>query len=232
MKIPTPSFPTPSSLTARIVGGFALSALLFTVGCNGCNSSPSQAPIVNNSGPDPATANLAPTSSTTTTSQPAAALGSSASYTPQQQSESYDNGQQAPAPVQQDYSGSDQSDAYNAPPPPEAGYDTNAQYDYSNQAPPPLPEYDQPAAPDPNYLWTPGYWAWGPAGYYWVAGGWVPPPYYGALWTPPYWGWYGGRYAFHHGYWGPHVGFYGGVNYGFGYIGIGYFGGFWRGHDF
>jgi hypothetical protein len=28
------------------------------------------------------------------------------------------------------------------------------------------------------------------------------------------------------------VGFYGGINYGFGYIGVGYFGGYWRGHDF
>ncbi|QMV18548.1 BcpO-related WXXGXW repeat protein [Granulicella sp. 5B5] len=230
-----PSFPlhkrhlsTPFSFAVRLLGGLALSTVVFVAGCNGCNSSQSQAPIVDNSGsgPDPAAANLAPAS----TGQPAAVLGTNASYTPQQQSESYDNGQQQPAPIQQDYN--DQSYAYNAPPPSEAGYDENAQYDYSDQAPPPLPDYDQPPAPDPNYLWTPGYWAWGPDGYYWVPGAWVPPPYYGALWTPPYWGWYGGRYCFHHGYWGPHVGFYGGINYGFGYIGIGYFGGYWRGHDF
>jgi hypothetical protein len=54
----------------------------------------------------------------------------------------------------------------------------------------------------------------------------------GALWTPPYWGWQGGIYMFHPGYWGPHVGYYGGVNYGFGYMGIGFVGGEWRGHDF
>ena len=30
------------------------------------------------------------------------------------------------------------------------------------------------------------------------------------------------------GYWGPQVGFYGGINYGFGYIGVGYFGGYWN----
>ncbi len=30
------------------------------------------------------------------------------------------------------------------------------------------------------------------------------------------------------GYWGPHVGFYGGVNYGFGYGGVGYEGGYWN----
>src|SRR6266480_2079715 len=34
------------------------------------------------------------------------------------------------------------------------------------------------------------------------------------------------------GYWGPHVGFYGGVNYGFGYGGEGYEGGRWRGNQF
>jgi len=48
------------------------------------------------------------------------------------------------------------------------------------------------------------------------------------LWTPPYWGWGNGGYAFHDGYWGPHVGFYGGVNYGFGYGGNGYEGGRWN----
>ena len=36
----------------------------------------------------------------------------------------------------------------------------------------------------------------------------------------------------HAGYWGPHVGFYGGVDYGFGYTGSGYEGGYWKGHDF
>jgi len=34
------------------------------------------------------------------------------------------------------------------------------------------------------------------------------------------------------GYWAYHVGYYGGVNYGFGYMGIGFVGGMWRGHDF
>ena len=57
----------------------------------------------------------------------------------------------------------------------------------------------------------------GGGGYYWVPGTWVQPPRVGVLWTPGYWGFVGGVYAFHAGYWGPHVGFYGGVNYGFGY---------------
>jgi hypothetical protein len=42
----------------------------------------------------------------------------------------------------------------------------------------------------------------------------------------------GGVYAFHAGYWGPHVGFYGGVNYGFGYGGVGFAGGRWVGNSF
>jgi hypothetical protein len=50
----------------------------------------------------------------------------------------------------------------------------------------------------------------------------------GALWTPGYWGFYGGRYLFYPGYWGLHIGFYGGINYGFGYGGFGYEGGYWN----
>lgn len=97
-----------------------------------------------------------------------------------------------------------------------------------NFAPPALPVYVQPAIPGPGYIWTPGYWAYDPvSGYYWVPGTWVLPPYAGALWTPGYWGWSSGAYLFHPGYWGLHVGYYGGINYGFGYVGIGYLGGYW-----
>jgi hypothetical protein len=85
-----------------------------------------------------------------------------------------------------------------------------------------LPDYDQPPSPGDGYLWTPGYWGWGQGGYYWVPGGWVEAPYEGALWTPGYWGYHNHRYGFYRGYWGPHIGFYGGVDYGFGYVGIGY----------
>jgi len=99
-------------------------------------------------------------------------------------------------------------------------------------APPPLPVYVQPPAPGDGYMWTPGYWAWGPAGYYWVPGVWVRPPAVGLLWTPGYWGLVGGVYGWHAGYWGPHIGFYGGVNYGFGYGGVGFVGGAWRGGVF
>jgi WXXGXW repeat (2 copies) len=99
-------------------------------------------------------------------------------------------------------------------------------------APPVLPVYVQPPCPEPGLMWTPGYWGYGPDGYYWVPGAWVPAPYVGALWTPGYWGWGGGLYAWHPGYWGAHVGYYGGVNYGFGYMGIGFAGGVWHGGVF
>ena len=99
-------------------------------------------------------------------------------------------------------------------------------------APPPLPVYTQPPLPGDGYIWTPGYWAWADSGYYWVPGVWVLPPQSGFLWTPAYWGWEGGRYRFYEGYWGPHVGYYGGINYGFGYGGVGFDGGYWRGGGF
>jgi hypothetical protein len=84
----------------------------------------------------------------------------------------------------------------------------------------------QPIAPGAGYIWAPGYWAYGPDGYYWVPGTWVFAPV-GMLWTPGYWGWGSGAYLWHAGYWGPHVGFYGGINYGFGYGGVGFVGGRW-----
>ena len=52
-------------------------------------------------------------------------------------------------------------------------------------------------------------------------------PVVGYLWTPGYWGWSDNLYVWHAGYWGPHVGYYGGIDYGFGYAGRGYYGGHW-----
>ncbi len=131
-----------------------------------------------------------------------------------------------------------------APPPPPAppapaapAYDNGdpananlAAVDRSPQPPPPLPVYTQPPAPGDGYMWVPGYWSLNRLGYFWVPGAWVLAPYTGALWTPGYWGFVDGIYLWHGGYWGPHIGFYGGVNYGFGYIGIGFVGGYWD-HD-
>lgn len=98
--------------------------------------------------------------------------------------------------------------------------------------PPALPVQYQPMAPGPGYIWTPGYWSWDGAGYVWVQGAWVLPPQAGLLWTPGYWGWGGTAYIWHPGYWGPTVGFYGDVDYGFGYSGSGYDGGYWSGDVF
>ena len=98
-------------------------------------------------------------------------------------------------------------------------------------APPPLPVYVQPPIPAPDYIFVPGYWAWdGPDGYYWVPATWVQAPEPGLLWTPGYWAWADGGYLWRAGYWGPEVGFYGGIDYGFGYTGSGYYGGRWD-HD-
>jgi len=212
---------SPSSrLWRHACAATALGTLLFFVGCNGCNSAPttpSSTAAADPNGPDPALANLDGTGSA---GQNGAVLGQSDAMQPQQSGETT----QQSAPVADDYNANDNS--YDQTDPNSEPVAT------SDQAPPPLPEYDQPAAPDPNYLWTPGYWGWGDNGYYWVPGEWVPPPYYGALWTPPYWGWCSVHYCFHRGYWGPHVGFYGGVDYGFGYVGFGFFGGYWQGNNF
>jgi hypothetical protein len=158
----------------------------------------------------------------------------------QQQASQYQQG----APIERRYPGtdpgayppSDDPNAYSDGQPgmddAQAVYDADLSDEEATQEPPPLPDYDQPPPPDPDYIWTPGYWAWSPEGYYWVPGAWVEPPYVGALWTPGYWGFYGGRYRFHHGFWGLHIGFYGGINYGYGYTGYGYYGGYWRGGHF
>jgi hypothetical protein len=101
--------------------------------------------------------------------------------------------------------------------------------------PPALPVYDQPLCPGDGYLWTPGYWAfdYDINDYYWVPGTWLLAPEVGFLWTPPYWGWGDGGFLFYDGYWGPEIGFYGGINYGFGYFGEGFVGGRWdNGHFF
>ncbi len=222
----------------RPAGAFvAAGALMFGMtGCNGCSSSNTPAPITNAAnGPDPADANLA----TGDNSQPTQVMGQTQAYTPQQSSESYSSQQQAPAPIVNGNSGYNEAQNYNTQP---NGYYDNAQqgvsqaydngsadnYPQTDQAPPELPVYQQPPAPDDNDLWTPGYWGYGNTGYYWVPGAWVSAPYVGALWTPGYWGWYGGHYRFNHGYWGRHIGYYGGINYGYGYIGSGYYGGYWN----
>jgi hypothetical protein len=100
--------------------------------------------------------------------------------------------------------------------------------------PPALPVYEQPVCPGDGYLWTPGYWYWDDdiSDYYWVPGTWVLAPEVGFLWTPGWWGWGGEAFLWHEGFWGPTIGFYGGINYGFGYFGTGFVGGRWDGGHF
>ena len=221
----------------------AAGALVFGMtGCNGCSSN-TPAPITNAAnGTDPADANLA----TVDGSQPTQVMGQSAAYTPQQSGESYapkqqtyGSGQQAPAPIVN--GNGSRNEAYNYNTQANGYYDSGQQgddqgsngsdaytYAQTDQAPPELPVYEQPPAPDPDDIWTPGYWGYANTGYYWTPGAWVAAPFVGALWTPGYWGYDGGHYRFRHGFWGRHIGYYGGINYGHGYIGSGYYGGYWN----
>lgn len=205
------------------------------------------------SGPDPADANMAPVDDAD--QQQAAvqppAQGQNVQNESQQRADEYRRtGAQAGAPTDQpndqqnDQQDQQQDQAYgqnNGQT--DQSYANDQNYDdqvdagqqaieEADQPPPPLPVYVQPEAPGPNYIWTPGYWSYAPIGYYWVPGAWVAAPYYGALWTPGYWAFYGNRYRFYRGYWGLHIGFYGGIHYGFGYTGIGYHGGYWNGDNF
>jgi hypothetical protein len=220
--------------------GLGLAVVWGIAGCHKTSAQNSGATIDQNAG-DPANANFAPVnaSSGNAPAQPSQVMGQNAQNYPQQQGEDYS--QQAPAPIERRQADGSYAPADNgayanddaADQQAQDIYDSDLTAEQASEPPPPLPDYDQPAAPDPDYLWTPGYWAWGPGGYYWVPGAWVEAPYEGALWTPGYWGFMGGYYRFHHGFWGLHIGFYGGVDYGYGYVGHGYYGGYWnRGHFF
>ncbi|MGB8481413.1 MAG: hypothetical protein WCE63_21610 [Acidobacteriaceae bacterium] len=220
--------------------GAALSVVLL-FGVAACHGKPSpstatQTSASQNDPGDPADANNAPVNG------PASAYDNGAAPTVTQapSNQSYSS---QPAPPQQ-YSQNEPP----LPPPDQAGYaqggydqspyaqgydDAQDQQEvYAPEPPPTMPEYEQPYCPGNDYIWTPGYWFWSPAGYYWVPGAWVLAPYIGALWTPGYWGFAGGRYGWHYGYWGPYIGFYGGINYGYGYFGNGYQGGYWNRRTF
>ncbi|HTW60165.1 MAG TPA: hypothetical protein VMD55_00065 [Terracidiphilus sp.] len=199
-------------MTLRFASKFhifaGLSLALFLAGCHGNQSTTSatgqsEQQAAPPSSSDPASANVVPVSDTSTNG--------------------YDNGVAAPSSSPEYGSYDDTAD--------ESQYGIQPE-ETAPDPPPPLPEYDQPPCPGDGYMWTPGYWDYASAGYYWVPGAWVQAPYTGALWTPGYWGYSRGRYAYFHGYWGPHIGFYGGINYGFGYVGFGYQGGYWNGNVF
>ncbi len=109
---------------------------------------------------------------------------------------------------------------------------SSAQVYISLSAPPMMQVEMQPQLSTPGSIWTPGYWAYGQQGYYWVGGSWTQPPQMGYNWTPGYWGYSQNRYNYNQGYWGPQVGYYGGINYGNGYFGNGYSGGGWYGNQY
>jgi len=193
---------------------FFLLPLAIALSTAGCHKDAALAQADNNQagaqeqGSDPAAANLPPVPDNSGAPAPASSYQQGAP--PDQNNGSY----QSP----------DQS-SYNP------GYGEQPEYT-ADQPPPPLLDYDQPQDSGDDYIWTPGYWAWSPDGYYWVPGAWVEAPYEGALWTPGYWGYWNNSYGFYPGYWGQYIGYYGGINYGFGYTGYGYQGGYWGGGHF
>jgi hypothetical protein len=204
-------------------GWFTMLALLVCMSATSCNKNPEPTQAVQEDpSTDPAQANLAQASQY----QQSGASAQSAPVQREQRAYAPEPANQAPAggPVDQNYdqdyeAGTEQSDI---------GEPVLA----AAEPPPPIPQYSQPECPGENYLWTPGNWSYASNGYYWVPGVWVVAPYIGALWTPPYWAFGGGRYHWHHGYWGQHIGYYGGINYGFGYVGRGYEGGYWNREHF
>ena len=206
----------------RAIRTILLPTALLTLALAGCHGNQNQNQAQNVSSDDPASVNLANASNTTTASENPPAPP------PDQGSQSAPS-EQAPPPDQP----GDQSGYGDQYPGDSSGGYSDTAYDVASDPPPPIPDYDQPECPGDGYEWTPGYWAYSnDGGYYWVPGAWVMAPYVGVLWTPGYWGYNGGHYRWNHGYWGPHIGFYGGVNYGFGYDGNGYEGGYWRGQNF
>jgi len=219
-----------------------LTSIAVAIGITGCHKSPDTTVVAAQSGADPADANLAPVAANPAQqaayapapAQPARVLGQRIQNESQQSAEEYPQ-TGAPQP-QADQSTQPQNPPYGDNDQSNPAYDDQVDAGQAaleaDQPPPPLPVYDQPPAPAPNYLWTPGYWGYAPAGYYWVPGAWVAAPYAGALWTPGYWFFFGNGYRFHPGFWGPHIGYYGGINYGFGYTGYGYHGGYWNGNRF
>ena len=248
-----------NALPSQLRWSLLVAAALFAAGISGCHRNQPVVTDANNTA-DPADANLAASDGSMpdgSTQQPVYSaqqapasvqqatrtrvLGARAQNEASAQGEEYAGQQAAPIERRAPEDNVQDPSQYGNQQPPYAGSGTDGTYDQgvqegmdaveeADQPPPPLPVYQQPACPDPNSLWTPGYWNYASAGYYWVPGAWVAAPYTGALWTPGYWGYYGHRYRFHRGFWGPHVGFYGGIPYGFGYTGYGYQGGYWD-HD-
>jgi len=138
-----------------MIAGLAAAIVIAT----GCHKSVSAQNQSNDLGPDPAAANMAPGGDGSDASQqPApAGQGTNEAITSAQTASPNDQPPADDQAVDQGYAAVDNSN--------DVDYDdATAQAD---QAPPPLPDYDQPPLPGDGYIWTPGYWAWAPAGYFW-----------------------------------------------------------------
>jgi hypothetical protein len=68
------------------------------------------------------------------------------------------------------------------------------------EAPPPPQQEVIVESPGPEFVWTPGYWAWH-GRWVWVGGRWARPPHRHAVWVAGHWGhrghgyvWIGGRW--------------------------------------
>src|SRR5271170_5322384 len=188
----------------------AAASIALTFGFSGCNNNPAPStPSTDNQSPAaPADQSQSATSAPAQpaqSDQDAEASGNLVQASADQPT--YSNDQQGQNNSDNDYDADSQDSTYGQP------------VLQASQPPPPMPQYSQPAIPGDGYLWTPGYWSYAPQGYYWVPGAWARPPQVGFLWTPGYWGFVGGVYRYRYGYWGPHIGYYGGINYGFGYVG-------------
>jgi hypothetical protein len=152
---------------------------------------------------------------------------------------SYDNSSSTVHIVSHDHN-SNSNQSYNSNQSPNQSSSNQSYEDSSDSSadqiasipPPPIPVYAQPPCPEQDDIWVPGYWAWSQQGYYWVPGLWTQPPAQNVVWTPGYWAANDGNYNWHPGYWAQHVGYYGGVSYGFGYYGHGFVGGGWVDNHF
>jgi hypothetical protein len=211
----------------------AIALTLYTAGCksnnqnNNANNAQDQSQAADTgAADDPANANVVPVSNSTS-SGPAPTDGTAAPANGAAAGAIGGSAESYQAPTANSVSSTYPDYQYNA----DNGYGQDPET-YASAAPPAMPTYQQPPCPGDGYIWTPGYWNYASAGYYWVPGAWVSAPYQGALWTPGYWGYRSGRYAYYAGYWGRHIGYYGGINYGFGYVGFGYQGGYWNGNVF
>ena len=112
------------------------------------------APVSDNGNAAPVNDSVAPAYSAPAPQAPAYPAQSQQQYPQQAQQPQY------PAPQPQQYAQSEQQPQYQDQDINDADYqDVDQVADYAPQPPPPLPEYQQPPCPEPNYLWTPGYWS-------------------------------------------------------------------------